>query len=46
MKEAKELTKTEPKKPTKDANVRTDANGNEYVQATMTFDDNYEITEF
>ena len=30
----------------KDEDIRTDANGNEYVQATMTFDDNYEITEF
>lgn len=30
----------------KDNDVRTDENGNEYVQATMVFDDNYEITEF
>lgn len=29
-----------------DEDVRTDDNGNEYVQATMVFDDNYEITEF
>ena len=34
------------KKPVKDADIRTDQNGKEYVQATMVFDDNYEITEF
>lgn len=32
--------------PTKDAGIRTDKDGKEYVQATMVFDDNYEITEF
>ena len=30
----------------KDEDIRTDKNGQEYVQATMVFDDNYEITEF
>lgn len=30
----------------KDADVKTDANGNQYVQATMQFDDDFEIMEF
>ncbi|MBQ9983466.1 MAG: hypothetical protein IJP29_02645 [Lachnospiraceae bacterium] len=30
----------------KDEDIRTDAYGREYVQATMMFDDNYEITDF
>lgn len=33
-------------KPEKDEDVRTDANGNEYVQATMQFDEDYEILDF
>ena len=33
-------------KPSKDEDIRRDANGKEYVQATMTFDDNFEITDF
>jgi len=36
----------ESKKPERDADIRTDKDGKEYVQATMTFDDNYEITDF
>ncbi len=36
----------EPEAQKKDGDIRTDANGKEYVQATMVFDDNYEITEF
>lgn len=38
--------KTTSKKPAKDEDIRTDKNGQEYVQATMVFDDNFEITEF
>ena len=38
--------KIEEKKIEKDEDIRTDKNGQEYVQATMVFDDNYEITEF
>ncbi len=38
--------KQDVKKPEKDEDIRTDKNGKEYVQATMVFDDNYEITEF
>lgn len=38
--------KEDVSKSVKDADIRTDKNGNEYVQATMVFDDNYEITEF
>lgn len=34
------------KRPKKDEDIRTDKSGQEYVQATMVFDDNYEITEF
>lgn len=34
------------KKTEKDEDIRTDKDGKEYVQATMVFDDNYEITEF
>lgn len=34
------------KQSQKDADIKTNRNGNEYVQATMVFDDNYEITEF
>ncbi|MDE6434695.1 MAG: hypothetical protein K2L07_10775 [Lachnospiraceae bacterium] len=30
----------------KDADIKTDANGNQYVQATMQFDDDFEIMEF
>lgn len=30
----------------KDADIKTDAEGNEYVQATMQFDDDFEIMEF
>lgn len=37
---------SETKNVEKDEDVRTDKNGKEYVQATMIFDDNYEITEF
>ena len=32
--------------PEKDEDIRIDVNGKEYVQATMTFDENFEITEF
>ena len=39
-------TAEDTEESTKDDDVRTDENGNEYVQATMVFDDNYEITEF
>lgn len=35
-----------PSKPEKDEDIRTDANGNEYVQATMTFDEDFEIVDF
>lgn len=38
--------KKDNKKTEKDEDIRTDKNGQEYVQATMVFDDNYEITEF
>lgn len=38
--------KSDSKKPAKDEDIRTDKNGQEYVQATMVFDDNFEITEF
>lgn len=40
--------KTTRKKRTtkKDSDIKTDGNGNEYVQATMKFDDDFEITEF
>lgn len=33
-------------KKEKDEDIRTDANGNEYVQATMKFDEDYEILDF
>lgn len=33
-------------KKQKDEDIKTDAEGNEYVQATMQFDDNFEILEF
>lgn len=35
-----------PQEIEKDEDIRTDENGNEYVQATMKFDSNFEITEF
>ncbi|MGN0437325.1 MAG: hypothetical protein ACI4F4_02295 [Lachnospiraceae bacterium] len=34
------------KKPQKDPDVKMDSDGNEYVQATMKFDEDFEITEF
>lgn len=34
------------KKPEKDADIKTDEDGKEYVQATMKFDDDFEIMEF
>lgn len=37
----------EEKKPVeKDKDIRTDADGTEYVQATLQFDDDYDVTEF
>ncbi len=39
-------TSAQEKTPKKDDDVRTGKDGKEYVQATMVFDDNYEITEF
>lgn len=46
MVETVETVEMETKKSEKDADLRIDENGKEYVQATMVFDDNYEITEF
>ena len=34
------------KKHKKDPDIKTDSEGNEYVQATMKFDEDFEITEF
>lgn len=41
-----EKTEAVAKEPEKDEDIRTDANGKEYVQATMQFDEDFEIMEF
>jgi len=41
-----EKISNQEKTPKKDDDIRTGKDGKEYVQATMVFDDNYEITEF
>lgn len=38
--------KTSKKTDKKDEDIKTDEDGNSYVQATMKFDEDYEITEF
>ena len=42
------VEKPEPaaKEPEKDEDIRTGADGKEYVQATMQFDEDFEIMEF
>lgn len=41
-----EKTEAVAKEPEKDEDIRTDADGKEYVQATMQFDEDFEIMEF
>ena len=42
----KEEKKPAVDKGKQDEDIKTDANGNQYVQATMQFDDDFEIMEF
>lgn len=46
--ETVKVEKTEPvsKEPVKDEDIKTGADGKEYVQATMQFDEDFEIMEF
>lgn len=44
--DVKKEEKPSKKEHKKDEDIKTDANGNEYVQATMTFDEDFEILDF
>ena len=41
-----EKTDSVSKESEKDEDIKTDADGKEYVQATMQFDEDFEIMEF
>lgn len=46
LKEEKAKKTSSEEKQTKDEDIKTDENGKEYVQATMQFDEDFEIMEF